>query len=75
MFKIDNNASQIIYTANTESAMDEKIIRKDQINIIERENGILKIIKFSEMLKETIQVLTEHILVKVYASSNLMMKK
>lgn len=51
MFKIDNNASQIIYTANTESAMDEKIIRKDQINIIERENGILKIIKFSEIAR------------------------
>ena len=51
MFTIENNAAQIIYTTNTENAMDEKIIRKDKINILERENNYLKLVKFSELAK------------------------
>ena len=51
MFTIYGNAAQIIYTTNTENTMDESIIRKDQINILDREKGYLRIVKFSEIAK------------------------
>jgi len=59
MFTIDNNAAQVIYTSNTENAMDEEIIRKEyassdsdiSVQIMEEEEGIFQILDEQSLKK------------------------